>query len=218
LKLRVVDQAAVVLEGSLVLVDEGHLGIEQLFRNRVPRVQGVVSIQVDPRILEQGQIALILPLRLRELHLERSGIDLGQDVALVHHLALQVVHGHELPVDPGPHRDRGQRRDRSEGIEVHADVTLPGRGGSHGQRRRTARCLCLRLGGRVPLPDEERAAANHREDKNPAPPAAPLGAPAIGSGPPKALRSGDALSTLRHAHVPFCESRHHEDAALVAAL
>src|SRR5258706_13206503 len=90
----------------------------------------------------------------RSLHLERPGIDLGQDVALMHHLALAVVHGHELPVHPGLHRDRGERRDRSERVEMHADVPLRGRGCGHGERRWRPGRLCLRLPQRGALADE----------------------------------------------------------------
>ena len=47
-------------------------------RDRILREQRAVALEVDARVLEQRLVARELPFGLRELHLERPRVDLGE--------------------------------------------------------------------------------------------------------------------------------------------
>ena len=48
----VVDLALIVLDDTLILMDRRHLGIELLFGNCILAVSGLVTIQIDVRVLK----------------------------------------------------------------------------------------------------------------------------------------------------------------------
>jgi hypothetical protein len=67
-------------------VDQRLLGVELLAGDRVLGGQPLVALEVDAGVVEQGLVARELALELRELGLERAGIDLGQEITLVDEL------------------------------------------------------------------------------------------------------------------------------------
>src|SRR6185369_17776301 len=86
------------------------------------------AIEIDVRIFQQGFIALILTLGLFELCLERTRIDLREQITLLDHLALAVVDTHQLTIDTAFDSHRVHRRNRAERVDVNADTSLLGHG------------------------------------------------------------------------------------------
>ena len=87
LQLGAVDLALVGLDRALVLANQRFLRIDLLLRNRILREQRTVALEVELRVLEQRLILGHLALRLRQLDLERAGIDLGKELARLDDLA-----------------------------------------------------------------------------------------------------------------------------------
>ena len=81
LQLRAVDRALVRLHRALVLAHQRLLRVDLLLRDRVLREQRPVALEVDLRVLEQRLVLGHLADGLRQLHLERPRIDLGEQVA-----------------------------------------------------------------------------------------------------------------------------------------
>ena len=82
LQLRLVDQRLVDLHGALELADRRLLIVVHLARDDALVEEVLVALQRPLRDLELGTVARHLPLRLRELHLERPRVDLDEQVAL----------------------------------------------------------------------------------------------------------------------------------------
>src|SRR5262249_39462624 len=123
-----------------VLPHQRFLRVELLLGDGVLGPELAIPLQVDLRVGEQGLVLGELPLRLGELDLEGPRIDLGQEVTRAHHLPFLEVDGHQLAVDPAAHRDRGERRDGTEAVQVDADVAAArrlrhDRDGTSGARR-----------------------------------------------------------------------------------
>ena len=112
LQLRVVDAALVGLHRGLVLAHQRLLRVDLLAGNRILLEQRAIARDVDPRVLEQRLVARELPGGERQLHLERPGIDLGQEVARLHHLAFLEGDLHQLAVHAAPDDDGVQRASR----------------------------------------------------------------------------------------------------------
>ena len=83
--------------------------------------------QVELRVLELRLIARHLPLGLGELHLERTGIDLREQVALLDELAFAERDPDELAVDAAPDGDGVHRGHRTEARQVNVEVPDPRR-------------------------------------------------------------------------------------------
>ncbi len=111
LELDVVDLAAVGLDDAFVLVNQLALGVELLRGNGVLGDQGPVPLEIHAGVAEQRLVTRELALRLRQLHLERPRIDLGQEVAGVDVLPFLERHLDQLAVDAGVDGDGVQRRD-----------------------------------------------------------------------------------------------------------
>ena len=96
-------------------------------RDRILLEQRAIALDVDPRVLEQRLVARALAVRERQLHLERAGVDLRQEVARLHHLALLEHHLHQLAVDAAPDDDGVDGRHGAEREEVDVERALPDR-------------------------------------------------------------------------------------------
>ena len=81
LQLRVVDRALVGLHRALVLAHQRLLRVDLLLRDRILREQRAIALEVDLRVVEQRLVLGELAAGLRELHLERTRIDLGEEIA-----------------------------------------------------------------------------------------------------------------------------------------
>ena len=142
LQLRVVDVALVGLHRGLVLAHERLLRVDLLLRNRILREQRAIALDVDARVFEQRLVARQLSAGERELHLEGTRIDLGEEIALLHHLALLEGDLHQLAVDAAPDDDGVQRRHRAEREQVDVERALAHRRGDDGRRAQRGIALC----------------------------------------------------------------------------
>src|SRR5581483_11156200 len=116
----------VVFDNSFVRFDGGDLGGELLLGDGVLFDQGFITRLIDARILECGLVALELAFVLCELGFVGPRIDLRQQIALVHDVALFVVHGDQLAIDLGFDGDGVDGRDGAEPGDIYADVALEG--------------------------------------------------------------------------------------------
>src|SRR5262249_13815083 len=127
-QLRAVDLPLIGRDRPFVLAYQRFLRIDLLLRNRILREQSPVSFQVELRVLEERLVLGELPLRLRQLHLKGSRIDLGQELASLHELTLLERHAHQLTVDARAYRDHIAGGHRPERIEINVDAALRHRG------------------------------------------------------------------------------------------
>ncbi len=174
LQLRVVDRRLVGLDRALVLADERLLRVDLLLRDRVLGKQRAIALEIDLRVLEQRLVLRHLPLRLPELDLERPRVDLGQQVAGLHDLALLERDLHELPVDARFHDDHAcaaspcrARSDRRRSMPLRAGAATTGMARADGSKRPPA----AGAGGsaaRVVRLTSIPAAAGDRGDRPPA--------------------------------------------------
>jgi hypothetical protein len=183
LQLRIVDVALIGLHRGLVLAHQRLLRVDLLLRNRILCEQRAIALDVDAGVLEQRLVAPPLSGGERQLHLERSGVDLRQEVARLHHLALFEHHLHQLAVDAAPDDDGIDGRHGAEREEV--DVERARAHGRGDDRRGTLRRIALgaplggarpgRLGGgRRPrgVPDARRDRGDHEQCERDPPPLA----------------------------------------------
>ena len=87
-------------------------------------VQRLIARQVDLGVGEIGVIARQLALRLVQRRLIGARIDLGEQVAGLHHLAFGEIELDQHAADLRPHRGGGQRRHRAQRIERDIDVAV----------------------------------------------------------------------------------------------
>ena len=106
LQLRVVDPALVGLHRRLVLAHQRFLRVDLLPGNRILGEQRAIAFEIGPRVLEQRLVARQLPGGERQLHLERPGVDLGEEIPRLDHLAFRRTR----PSSAGRPRGCGPRR------------------------------------------------------------------------------------------------------------
>ena len=140
-----VDQRLVHPDRALELADRRALVVDLLLGDELPREQLAVASEVDLRVLELRLVARELALGLRQLRREGPGVDLGEEVSLVHELALLEGHPDQLAVDAALHRDGVEGEHRAEPGQVHRHVAFSRRRRHHGHAR--ADRLAGRLGG-----------------------------------------------------------------------
>ncbi len=85
------DLSLIGLDRTLALLDQGNLTVNLLLRGLLRFEQQVISIQVELRHLERRLVFHQCSLGLMQLNLEGTGIDLGQQIPLMHHLAFGEV-------------------------------------------------------------------------------------------------------------------------------
>ena len=68
------------------------------------------SVEIGPRVLEQRLVARELSGGERQLHLEWPGVDLGEEVPRLDHLAFLERDAHELAVHATADHDGVHRR------------------------------------------------------------------------------------------------------------
>lgn len=123
LQLRAFDLRLVGLQRSFVLPHQRDLRVELLLGDRVLREQHRVALDVGARIGNQRLVLRHLSFGLRELHLERTRIDLGEHVTGLHHLSLAECDPHQLAVDARAHDRRVRRCHRTE--RAQEDIHRP---------------------------------------------------------------------------------------------
>ena len=124
LQLRVVDNALVGLNGAFILPHQCGLSVELLLWDGVLRQQDPVTLQVHIGVVEQRHVLRHLALAGLELHLEGPGVDLDQEIALMHDLPLFERHLVDLPIDSRPDCDGIERGNRTQAVEVDVHVAL----------------------------------------------------------------------------------------------
>ena len=83
--------------------------------------QRLIARQIHLGVGEIGLVARQLALRLVERRLIGARIDLGEQVARLHHLAFGEIELDQHAADLRPHRGGGQRRHRAQRIERDID-------------------------------------------------------------------------------------------------
>jgi len=122
------------LDGALVLVDELDLRVELLLGRRVLGHERPIALEVDARVAEQRLVARQLALRLRQLHLERTRIDLREQVAGPDPLPFLEQDLRQLAVHARVDRHHVERGDGAEPGEIDGHVGRPSRRRDHGYR------------------------------------------------------------------------------------
>ena len=181
LEANAVDLPLVGLDGRRELGDRGGLGVHLLLRDEAALDQGAVALEIHARVGQRGRVLGELRFRLGELGLEGAGIDLGQQIARPHDLALLEQRPHELAVHPAADRDDTEGGDRAEPVEVDAEIAAAG-GDGHDRHRPGAGRGGRRLGPLGPGHrvvgaggDEDRQdGADHPESPGPSRHAGPL--------------------------------------------
>jgi hypothetical protein len=75
------------------------LRVELLLRNGVVCIESFVPFEIDFRVRKKRLVALLLSLGLTDLNLERTRIDLCNQVAGSNHLPFADVEGLKLSID-----------------------------------------------------------------------------------------------------------------------
>ena len=107
-----VDLGLIGLHDRRLLLHRRRLGVEGLARDRVLCDERLVALQIDLGVFQRGLILRQLRLGLSQRDLVGPRVDLGEEIALVDHLAFLEGDLDELPVDlrlDGDHRERGHR-------------------------------------------------------------------------------------------------------------
>ncbi len=125
---RALDGRAIHGDGSLQLADRRRRVVEGRSGVELPVPEDLVPGLVQARVLELRRVAGQRPLRLVELDLERPGVDLGEELALLDGVPFLEVHVIEPAVDLRLDRDGLEGRGRSKPLEPGRDVA-PGHGG-----------------------------------------------------------------------------------------
>ena len=170
-----VDRALVRLHRPFVLAHQRLLRVDLLLRDRILREERAVALEVELRVPQQCLVLGHLPRGLRQLHLEGTWVDLGQQVAGLHDLPLLERDAHQLAVDARLDDDHVARRDRAECVDVDVDAAFPrgsrnhgngagGRVGPAAASRRRIRCL----GRPVPTPGTHGSEQRNGREPRPA--------------------------------------------------
>ena len=150
--------------GAFVLLDQIDLVFDLLARNAVLPVERLVARIIRLRLVQQPGVLGQRALRLLQCHLIRPGIDLGEEIPLVHHLPFGEGDLLQLAVDLRDHGDRGQRRHRAEPGQHHVHVPRADGGHADGLRRppRPARRSRRLLPAQHPPGDQAHDADHHQ--------------------------------------------------------
>ena len=125
------------------------------------------------RLGEQRMVLGELTLRLSERRLIGPRVDLGEEVALLDHLAFGEAQFHQHPGDLGADCHRLERRDGAQRIEGDRHVAERDRRDPHALRRplgrRRLHALARRRAGLLEfLPHEQRHSGERDDDRDPA--------------------------------------------------
>ena len=149
--------------------------------------EGLVSIQIEVRVLQQRLVVDQLTFGLLQLHFVGPRVDLHQQIVFVNNLPFFELDLHELPVHPALHGDGIDGRNRAQTSYEYLDVAF-GCSRRHHLRRAAARAapaapaLGLSRGvtatgeesfelGPLPIPHS----GEYRQDDHPYPAPAPRG-------------------------------------------
>src|SRR5215467_12265080 len=145
LKLRSLDKALIGLHRGLELVHQGSLSIELLLRNGILAIQDCVPLEIDSCVCQSRLVTLQLSLRLQKLYLERSWIDLGDNIIGGNHLTFLDADTHQLTVHTRPHGNCLERRDSAETNQIDRLVPYLRYGRHNRYRGRAGRLSGLRI-------------------------------------------------------------------------
>jgi len=127
LQLGVIHRAFIALDRAAVLPDRRFLVVEILPCQNVLLKQLLVARVGNLRVFQRRQILRQRPLGLRQFDLVRPRIDLGQQVAGLHHLPFDKIYFIELAIHPALDRHRVVRRHRSDRRDVLFQIADRGR-------------------------------------------------------------------------------------------
>ena len=160
-----IDLCLIGLHGAAVLLDQRRLGVERLPRDRVLRHERFVAGQVELGVFEHRLILRELPFRLSQRDLIGPRIDMGEEVALVDHLAFLERDLDELAVDLRLDRDHGERRHRTQSAEDDRHVAFFHRRGADRHRPAGLEAPgCRRLWARAKNQPQHQRSHNQQKD------------------------------------------------------
>src|SRR5882762_7313963 len=127
LKLCVIDLRLIGLDRSVELADGGALRIELLFWDNAFLIQQLETFQIHLGVFALSDIFGQLALGLFELHLKRTRIDFGKEIANFYKLAFFKGDVDELAINPAADGDGVERSNSAKAVEVNGKIAF-GRG------------------------------------------------------------------------------------------
>src|ERR1019366_7421187 len=165
LKLGVVHGALIALNRTCILSDRRFLVVEILTREGILLEQFLVARECNLGVFERRHILRERALDLLELHLVRTRIDLGQQIAGLYHLSLFEVYLIELAIHPAFDGDRVVCRHCSDRGYVLVQIADLRRHRRH--RNDRVRYAWRRLCGRIrAAAANKKVKANYRDGQN----------------------------------------------------
>ncbi|MNE08684.1 hypothetical protein D3C80_1013380 [compost metagenome] len=122
-ELGVTHRRLVGLDRALVLADQCFLGVQRLLGDAVFGVQAFITLQVDLGVF---QLRLVLRQRafgLLQGDLVSARVDLGQQITGLDLLPFLEIDLDQLAAHPAAHIHRVGRGHRTQGLEVHREIT-----------------------------------------------------------------------------------------------
>ena len=130
------------------LQHHGVLRVELLLGGEVLLGERGEASEIELRIGEIGLVLRFLGDGLLERGLKRSGVDLGQEIALLDHLAFVKADLHDLAVDTGAHENGVVRLDLSDALKNDREIRALDRRHGDDNRGGASRLTRLTLAGR----------------------------------------------------------------------
>ena len=140
---------------AFILAHQGALVVVLLPGDMAAAHQLFIPAQVAAGVLQLGRIAGQGAPGLAQSGLERPGVDLGQQVALMDELTFRKMQALQMPVHPAGHQHVTGRLHRAQTVEEMGHILRQGRGHTH--RRRILRHAALPA-GLEKAPPEQRTA------------------------------------------------------------
>ena len=168
LRLCVVDRALIAFDLRDELIDRRLLRVDLLARREILLIERCVTLQIELRVFQHRLVCGLFRERLVEGRLVGPRIDLGENIALLHYLALSEIDLRDLAVDAAADSHRVVRLDDAQSVEIDGEVGLSNGCDSHRDRRRRRRVLGLgriRGGALIGAPAQIAANRNHGQDR-----------------------------------------------------
>ena len=146
LRLGVVDRGLIALDLRGQLIDHRLLRVELLLGGEILLGQADRTLEIELGVLQIGLVLRLLGQRLVERRLIGPRIDLHQEIALLHHLALLEGDLDDLAVDAAADGDGVEWLHRPEPIQVDGEIGLLHCRDRDRDRRRGASLAACRLG------------------------------------------------------------------------
>jgi hypothetical protein len=139
LNLIILHRALIVLNRSLILQHQFFLVVQQLLLDGIARPCGAVALKIHLSLGKHVFVSLQSALSLQEIRLVGARINVNQRIPLPHQLTLLEVHSNDQAIDLAGNRIGIDGSDRTDRIEVYADISFLSRRGRNRDFRRSGR-------------------------------------------------------------------------------